>query len=356
MSPIISPSIEYLKTALSVNTALGCSLGCGYCIVGEILRKSPKKISTPKKVVEDLIQNRLFVRDRTPLVINNKTDPFLGFVKEDTFEILRLLQKRDLKNPRIIISKLPLTKRDLGDLEALNEPVFFVTSYSHLRFPIERSNSENQLVSLRTLQKRDNVKSLHYWRPLIKGLNDEYSSIERVLESVASSCDGSILSGLRLTSKIAKRMIQYGADLSGWDGDLNHKYLPIEIQQKVIKKRDELFPDYPLFRHTSCALSTMIGESDYGFNYLKGKSHCMEDCYNSCSLGHPPLESEVKKYFNQAGINGRYSINKESIQVKGELTQEERSFLSNALRFPIKSSKLKKNLSERLLTEENGNK
>jgi len=354
MSSTISPPIEYLKSALSVNTALGCSLGCGYCVIGEIARKSPKRISTPENVVSDLVENRLFIPDITPLAINNKTDPFLGFVKEDTFRILELLQERNLQNPKIIISKLALTRRDLRELEQLNSPLYFITSYSHLKFPIEKSNSENQLTSFRTLKDRENVISLHYWRPIVKNLNDSKDSIKRVLENVVESCEGSILSGLRITKGIKEKMENYGADLTGWNGDSNHKYLPVEIQEKILEIRNKLFPGYPLYRHTSCGLSSPVGSTDYGLNFLKGEPHCIASCTNGCTLKSKPDNKEIDYYIARLGLNRAYSADDKEIYVRGDLSQEEKSFLSHNLRFPIRADKINKTLSERLITEENG--
>jgi DNA repair photolyase len=136
----VAPKIEYIKSSLSINTSIGCYLGCEYCVVGEILtKKVPKRVSTPRETVDSLLKNNLFVPDETLLAINNKTDPFLGYVKEDTFEIMELLKERGLKNPLMIISRLPLTKRDLSYLEEFEAPTFFVTSYSHLSYPVEKS-------------------------------------------------------------------------------------------------------------------------------------------------------------------------------------------------------------------------
>jgi DNA repair photolyase len=354
MSSTISPPIEYLKSALSVNTALGCSLGCNYCVVGEIARKSPKRISTPEDVVSDLVDNRLFIPDITPLAINNKTDPFLGFVKEDTFRILELLQERDFQNPRIVISKLALTKRDLRDFEQLNTPLYFITSYSHLKFPIEKSNSENQLTSFRTLKDKEKVVSLHYWRPIVRNLNDGEDSIKRVLENVVGSCDGSILSGLRITQRIKEGMESYGADLSGWDGDTNHKYLPVEIQEKIFSIRDRLFPEYPLYRHTSCGLSSTVESADYGLNFLRGEPHCVPSCKNRCVLRIKPDGKEVDRSLAKIGLNREYSVSDREVYIRGDLSQEEKSFLSYNLKFPIKADRINKTISERLITEEDG--
>lgn len=355
MSSAISPPIEYLKSALSVNTALGCSLGCGYCLVGEIARKSPKRISTPERVVAELLENRFFIPNVTPLAINNKTDPFLGFVKEDSFEILGLLQKEGLSNPRLIISKLALSNRDLAYMEELNEPVFFITSYSHLRYPIEKSNSENQLTSLRALENRERVRSLHYWRPVIRGLNDSPESLARVLENVVGGCDGSIISGLRITPGILERMTAYGADLRDWEGDLNHKHLPEDIQERIFEFRDQNFPGYPLYRHTSCGVSHLKGVSDYGFNFLKGSPHCVSSsgCSNACSLRTVPSESEVVSYLDKLGLERSFFIREDSLYIEGDITQEEKSSLTHSLKYPVRASRVSKSLSEKMITEEN---
>lgn len=354
MKQVISPPIEYLKSALSISTVIGCPLRCEYCVIGEIIEEmSPKKVTTPEKLIENLRNYRFFISNVTPLVINNKTDPLFGQTKSDTFEILRLLNKKGLSNPRIIISKLPLLENDLKFLEKLNSPVYFITSYSQLPLSIEKNGFKNQQISLQTLKNRKKVKSLHYWRPLIRGINDHVESILEVLNQVRNSCDASIVSGLRITSGIKERMERFGAKLNDWDGDRDHKFLPLDIFEKILQEKDKHFPGYLIIRHTSCAISLFDNKSDFGFNYLKGYPHCLENCPNKpiCKLRKTPQEKEVKRLVKQAIIDTPFTIYDSFISFEGQISQQERSFLLHSLGFPIKARIITKSLSEERLIE-----
>jgi len=347
-------TVDYLKSALSINTTLGCSLNCKYCIVSEISEKVPKRISTPEKVVTELLSHKFFIKDLTPIVINNKTDPLLPSVKKDTFKILRLLQEKNIRNPRMIISKLELLPEDLIFLEEINEPVFFIVSYSNLENPIELGNFKSQKRTLNVLKQRKRVKSLHYWRPLIRGLNDSEESILEVLNNVKEACDGSIISGIRITKNVENCMKKYGAIFSDWEGDVNHKHLPKDIQEKIIQIKNKYFKNYPIYRHTSCGINATLNRLDWGFNFLKDCSHCMINCKNkmNCILNKPDVE-DVKEKMLKIDLNEGFNINDDCIYIEGEITQDERAFLLHSLKFPIKAKKINKSFSEKMILGEN---
>ncbi len=346
-------SIDYLKSALSINTFVGCSLGCKYCIVGRITEKVPKRISSPEEAVRNLLKNKFFIPNLTPIMINNKTDPFLTSVKSDTLRILELLQVENLKNPRIIISKLPLHPKDLEFLEELNETVFFIFSYSNLFLPLEKVQSSFVKISLETLKKRKKVKALHYWRPLIRGLNDSEESLVEVLENVRHSCDGSIISGIRIVGSIKNELENCGADLKDWGGDINHKHFPLDIQKRILTIRDKLASSYPLYRHTSCGINSCLNRSDWGFNFLRGFPHCLPGCKNknNCILTKPK-KADVEKFLKSIGLPLDYSLNEDHIYLNQEIAQDEKVFLSHSLNFPIKAEKINKSFSEKLILGE----
>jgi DNA repair photolyase len=347
--------IDYLKSALSVSTFVGCPLNCKYCIVGEISEKKAKRISSPEKIITQLLDHSFFIKNITPLMINNKTDPLLPQVKEDTFKILKLLQKYDLKNPRILITKMELSPKDLQFLEGLNKSVFILVSYSNLKFPIEIGNFKSQKLTLETLKKRKKVKALHYWRPLMKGLNDSEESILEIFNLIKNSCEGSIISGIRLTEDIKYKMESYGANFTGWNGDKDHKYLSWEIIEKIVNIRNEKFPNYPLYRHTSCGLNATSNLPDWGFNFLKGKRHCLKDCKNNlnCKLKIPKRD-KVEDLLIKINLNPLLLyFKKDHIFLNEEISQDQRAFLLHSLRYPIKAKKINKSFSEKLLLGKN---
>jgi DNA repair photolyase len=131
-------SIEYLKSALSINTHVGCALGCQYCIVDELGANGIEEILTPERAIERLTGSRFFIPGKTPVTLNNRSDPLLPKVRESTFGMLALLNERGYTNPKIIISKLTPTEREVELLDDSIGNNFFFITYSNLPKPIER--------------------------------------------------------------------------------------------------------------------------------------------------------------------------------------------------------------------------
>lgn len=328
-----------MKSALSINTFLGCTLGCRYCVVKYALDDYTKKrISNPDELFSELITHRFFCPDKTLLVINNKTDPFLPEVRQDTFRIVQRIEVENLKNPIMLISKLGLREEELEILENYPGKVYFLCSYSNMPKNVEPVSGK-QLAALNILKLRKNVRSLHYFRPLIEGINDSSDSIEKVLEDVQGACDCSIVSGIRLTASLAEIIRNLNGDIQEWNGDSQHKYLPKRLLEKAVRIKDNRFPDYKLFKKTSCAISSLESSSDYNFNFLKGNCSETTGCLNkeSCKLRSPPNTEEIARFAGKAGITNIWEYKQNKIFFKGSLSQEEKAFIAFNLNYPVGS-------------------
>ena len=146
--------IQYLKSFLSINTHVGCNLGCAYCICHAFgLPTSPQKITTPKQLMKLLFKNKYFLPNVTPIAINNKSDPLLPEVKDSTLEVLKLFAKYKLKNPLIIISKLSYSPEEVDLIESFSLNLYHFTSYSGLSFPLEKVNNKIQKKNIKLLSK-----------------------------------------------------------------------------------------------------------------------------------------------------------------------------------------------------------
>ena len=115
-------SIEYLKSGISINTKLGCKMGCKYCIVSEFQTKIQETF-TPKELVENLLISRFF-DSKVPLLINNRSEPLSPTLKKDTLNILKILKEQGIQNKKVIISKLPLGEIDYSSLKDNNVYLF----------------------------------------------------------------------------------------------------------------------------------------------------------------------------------------------------------------------------------------
>jgi DNA repair photolyase len=340
-------TLEYMKSSFSINTSIGCSLGCAYCIVEEATGKnSLEHLRSPEDLVSRLLNHRLFIPNKTLLAINNKTDPLLKHVRGETMQVITLLKKFHLANPIMIISRLGLKEDELSNLESYPGQVYFFTTYGGMTKEIE-PHSGNQRLSFDTLRKRKNVKSIHYWRPLVRGLNDSRETLSSVLEHISGACDASVISGIRLTEGLARKIKNLGGNLNGWGGDTQHKHLPEEIVESILNLRDLKFPGYPIFKKTSCAISTLSEQPDYNLNYLQRKCVCPNQ--EKCQPRDQPSTEEIEDLRRKAKIETPWVYGKDGIIFQGCLTQGERSFLSFNLRYPVHSEKIKPSLFEESL-------
>lgn len=331
------PPIEYMKSALSVNTFAGCMLGCEYCIVDDVLAtREPARISTPKELIDQLQKGKLFRRDTTLLAVNNKTEPFLREVKADTLEILRTMREEGITNPLMLISKLPISPEELREIERYPGQVYFFMSYSAMPKSVEPVSGA-QLRGFKTLRGRERVKAIHYWRPLIEGLNDDAGTIQEVLDVAANSCDASVVSGIRLTPSMKEAIEKLGGRLDQWNGDSDHKYLPQSILERIARQRDSDHPGHPLFRKTSCVISALSARPDYNFNFLKPGCDGYFGCDNReiCRLREKPSPDEVNSLRADLGIKNDWVYEGDSVRFEGTLSSDQRSFMAFNLGYPV---------------------
>lgn len=167
------------------------------------------------------------------------------------------------------------------------------------------------------------------------------------------------------TIKVANLFLYYnitalGADLSGWDGNKVHKYIPEETVDEILDICSELAPHYPIFRHTSCAISYFFGSHDYNFHFYKNQA-CVESCINKDKCANKMRNLNVTK-IEEKDINNalrkigcptlwdRVSDSK-CILVRDEMSQEQISSLMHYLQIPINAKKIRKSMSEEVFVE-----
>lgn len=299
--------IQYLKSFLSINTHVGCNLGCEYCIIRAFnLPSYPKKIASPDKVFQKLTKNLYFIPNETPIAINNKTEPLLPSVKTSTFKLLTLFSRYELSNPIVIISKLSYTREEVKYLEKLDINLYHFTSYSGLGYPIEKIKPLVQEENIKLLSGT-NIKSIHYWRPIIEGINDRYEKLEKILDFVANKCDASVVSGIRLPRKVLENFKRLNINLKFNEHYVEHKKLKEETKRNILEISQIKYPDYPIFFHTSCVLSYFENKPDYQVNYLREGLHCNPFCKNkeSCTKYLPSndfVRKEISKFTEQYKI------------------------------------------------------
>jgi DNA repair photolyase len=333
---------QHIKSGLSINTHFGCSLGCAYCILTSLSNVAePKKIAEVSEL-EDLLfnSNDYYLKDKTTLMVNNVTDPFLPQVSESTYEVLDMLVKNNVKSPVIMITKLSPThdlKRYLGKLNLI---VFY--TFSGLEPPIEIRPMKltikrmNDFVSKVPFEMR-----YHYFRPMIEGVNDKDEVIRRVIGGVHDKFRGTVAGGLRVLPKSRAKLAEKGrVVLIERNYDKAHKFLAEGITQRIWKIRDEIAPDYPLFRHTSCVIATHIGEPE-ALGQIFKENQCDPRCsqHEKCLAFKPKIDEKLINYI-KSHTGAPFSIDNDTIVFNGEISEELKGSIRMTSGFKVKADKI----------------
>ncbi|WNQ09658.1 hypothetical protein MJA45_18760 [Paenibacillus aurantius] len=345
-------TIEYLKTSISINAYVGCYLGCEYCILSSLeFPERPLKIFDEESLVEQLLQNQYFTHDITPISINNKSDPLLREVKQSTMNILKILERYRLQNPIYLISKLELTDEDLEYLDSLNLNIYVFFSFSGLDTQLEKVTISYQERRIRRLAQAKNIKKIHYWRPLIAGENDSEEQIRHMLEVVSPVFNVSIVSGLRVNETVNERFSNLNKNVPFNEYTKKHKYVEKEVFERVNRIRNDICPDYLLFRHTSCITSYWLGKPDFLHNDRKPLNCTVFNCPNHfrCSNRQKPPESHINEMLFKISRDNEYEIRDDHIMFSGAMSQEDLSFLNLNLGFKALSEKKLPTVSESVI-------
>ncbi|MRG27782.1 hypothetical protein [Laceyella tengchongensis] len=348
-------TIEYLKTSISINSFVGCYLGCEYCILYSLeFPSKPLKIMDEEDAVMQLLAHKYFTFGLTPISINNKSDPLLKEVKDSTFKIMKVLERERVTNPIYLISKLELTDEDIDFLDSLKLNVYVFYSFSGLGNHLEKVSTRYQEYRIKKLSHARNIKKIHYWRPLIVGENDDETTIRHMLEVVSSVFDVSIVSGLRVNEKVKKAFDRLNISVPFNNYTIKHKYVEKEVFERVRQIRDEICPDYPLFRHTSCLTSYWAGTPDFNHHDRKKINCTIFNCPNQsvCATRKKPSTDLIDKLLSRIGKENEYEIREDHVMFKGVMSQEDLSFLNLNMGFKALSEKKAPTASESVIEVE----
>lgn len=337
--------IEYLKSGISVSTDSGCNIGCKYCIVSEFSHGRSLIRQSPEYIADEICRYPLY-NEYTPIIINNRTDPFLVAAKHNTFKLLEILDKKNIPNPRVIISKLLVGYSHMQSLSNLKHPTFLFRTFSGMPKNIEPTSTMKHLERIceenLKLKRCKNLHTVHYWRPIVPNVNSEPELLKMVLRIVSASFDCSVVSGIRVTQNLYTILTNLGADLSRWNGDTNHKYLDTDTYSAILEIRDMHVPGYLVFRNTSCAISTLMGLPDFNLNFYKGKfcQHCPN--IKIC-------ESHVPRQPGQNFDNIDYTLDGNTMKIRTPISQEYISCIKHSFGYRVEADKVIKQKSELLL-------
>jgi DNA repair photolyase len=336
--------IEYRKSGLSLNHIQGCPLDCAYCIrhtYGLWDERQPRALMSDDEAVSQLVSHRYFRADITPLqLFNRATDPFLPVVRPHTFAVLEDLDRRQLRNHVLVITRHQLKPGDAERLNRLlNIKVTLLFTFSGIEDPrIEPYPSAVAAGSLTLMSAVSprRYRTVLYWRPLVPGLNDSNEQLDRAY-ALHRQADATVFTGLFYRDQIAAYYRANGLP-EPYDETARRKIVPETLEQRVLAAFSE---SSTLFRKTSCAVSYAHGLPDY--NGHVGIRDLCDICparqLDRCRQAHQvPTSGQIQgaaRGLPEARDLQIVDITERSAVVTGLPDEQSRYYLQHALGFQV---------------------
>lgn len=310
-------AVSVANSSLSIDLWKGCPWQCAYCHVqgsrrnlddGHVMPKKVTKHSlfSEEEVLDELVTHPFFTPHQTILSIGtSSTEPLAsGEVEGSTFEILRILRERKLKNPVWIVTKNHVARKRLHEIKLFCDTgavLVFSPTINGLNSTIEPLQGD-RFKNWRKVSEAG-AKVALYLRPLVREWGSNEYKISEILEFFKKEM-GSVMpsaivpGGLRWTDGI-----DYGLQVRGlqWPQNLprveNGKDLDDALWHHIVQESQRLFPGVPIVHHSSCALSTILMRSDLSlvFNHATSEcqeSHCSPQQRGACNQANTHLREQ----------------------------------------------------------------
>ena len=276
--------VEHTTSWLTINPVKGCSVGCTYCFrVRWGASDQPVAAGSVDTLVDELIAHPAFVAHETPVSVNvSSTDSMLPTVRETTFRALELFEQRGLRNPFGLTTKLHIDNRFTARLAGLRHvrPIVFV-SLAFLPWKAEPVPTRHRIANLRRLSTAG-VPVVLYFRPIVEGWNDSDEILERAFRLGDQHCNAICVGGLRLSAEITANLASHGVLPRGLTSlGFHDKQLPAPLRQRIDALHRKLDLTVPIYDHTSCAVSRIIGIANYNELYRDPTRNCSSSCPRS---------------------------------------------------------------------------
>jgi hypothetical protein len=341
--------ISYHDTWIALDPLRGCPYRCVYCVCrhygGTGVR--PKRIVSPKDCVQKLLDYPLYVRGRTAIAIGNETDIFHPANIDYVIELLSEMAEARIDNPIVLITKSPLSEKVMNSVRSIGALLILLfLSYSGLGKRFEPNFTDSQLRRNFLVAKDCGFRVVHYWRPLLPD-NTTPAAVQRMLSFVSSVADATVFTGLKLHPELTDVITQDGVltvptRLRTERGE----WLDAGTIDLIYAEAAHICPNYPLYRHTSCALACVLRKSNYtGTVYRKDicpPSHCPANQRLICEAArHIPTEAEIINALSILGLKMGFERQPDRVILNGEVTQEEFAFLLQRLSCPLQAESVR---------------
>lgn len=339
LPPTLRDVVEYRKSGLSLNHVVGCPLDCAYCVrhlFANYDMKKPHLVMDDESAVRTLVEHWAFRPGVTPIqIFNRATDPFLPVVKDHLFRTLEALDRRQLTNQVLVITRWQVNPEDVARLERLSHiRLTILVTWSGIDDqriePIDSGIAEQSLTTLSKYVSR--TKVVFYWRPLIAGLNDSDEHLSRARE-LGALAHATVFTGLFFREEIRQHFRTIGVE-DLYDEIARRKIFPESVERRVL----EAFDGQLLFRKTSCGVGFAHGVADFNGHYGIREicDICPSEQVKLCARAHKqPSQEVVEALASLAGLAAEtIEIDNRRIAVSNSVEQQ-RYFMQHALNYQV---------------------
>lgn len=335
--------IQYHDSWISVDPIIGCQLNCQYCYMQMTnwTGVKPQLVYSIPQIFDLLINYKYFIPHKTVLCFGTQTDSFLPDNVPYTLEFFKLLEEHQLRNPVAVVTKKLIPEDFLDEISNLKytRPIFCL-SYSGLPREVEKGvNPEENRQNFKNLSERQ-LRRIHFWRPLLT-VNGTTEVLQTVLDLVAQYSMASVYIGLKLNPSLypiyqKNPYLKIPQSLAKSYGD----YIPEGLEERLRSLASVKHPNYPLYKHTSCAVSLTLSIPDYNATLYRDPickgSECpiwkRNICENARSI---PSRETVKSLLDKLSIECDFKITQYAVEIFEEINQEDYVFLLHQLNFPL---------------------
>ena len=290
--------IEMHSSWLAINSIVGCPNGCKYCLLQATNDNNclPKELATPKESVKQLLEYKYYDED-IPLCLLPNTDVFVSKKNiKYLLELLNELDKNNVKNDLIIITKCKITDEVIDKVKYLKQKgqnVIFYISYSGLGKEIEPRINEEVLKDNFKKLKENNIDVIHYYRPFLPQ-NADPKQITEILDFVNQYTDISVTTGLALIETFINK-------ISCWE--------EIKKNKEECLKANCVWPEsawnyfnnnyshsQQVFQTNTCGLNAKLNRPStqyYGTEECLNYNHCSDEQRERCRLAHQELNEKL---------------------------------------------------------------
>ena len=290
--------IEMHSSWLAINSIVGCPNGCKYCLLQATNDNNclPKELATPKESVKQLLEYKYYDKD-IPLCLLPNTDVFVSKKNiKYLLELLNELDKNNVKNDLIIITKCKITDEVIDKVKYLKQKgqnVIFYISYSGLGKEIEPRINEEVLKDNFKKLKENNIDVIHYYRPFLPQ-NADPKQITEILDFVNQYTDISVTTGLALIETFINK-------ISCWE--------EIKKNKEECLKANCVWPEsawnyfnnnyshsQQVFQTNTCGLNAKLNRPStqyYGTEECLNYNHCSDEQRERCRLEHQELNEKL---------------------------------------------------------------